>query len=196
MLETLPTHDVVADDLEPLEHRFVALLQGFDFSGYTGEPAGAVFQGFVYAYLRADAPHLHLDISKVGAGSKRLQRVGDVDGWEGERLILSAEVKGYDLDAPRVGDCAAFLNQMARRKAMAIVVARSFTADARVDLEAQGARTLDLEELIRLVSLWDPLKQRAAVNSFSYYVHHIQQNSRLGGRLRRFLTTGAPSLPE
>jgi len=45
----------------------------------------------VFGFLRADNPHLQIEIDKVRTGSKRLQRVGDIDGWEGARLAISAE---------------------------------------------------------------------------------------------------------
>ena len=187
VLATLPSHEVDVEGLQALEQRFSTLLQGFSMSGQKREPAGAVFQGIVYAYIRADAPHLHLDVSKVGAGSKRLQRVGDIDGWEGERLILSAEVKSFDLRKNDVPDLAAFANEVARRKALGIVAAATFQDEARADLEGQNIRTLDLDDLVRVVEFWDPLKQRAALNAFTYYVHHIEKNSPLMRRLERHL---------
>jgi hypothetical protein len=188
VLDTLPSHAIDPDALEPLEQRFTELLQGFGFGARTqqGEKEGAAFQGVLYAYIRADAPHLHLDISKVGAGSKRLQRVGDIDGWEGERLVLSVEVKHYTLTAQDVPDLAAFANEVASRKAMGIVAASAFTDEARTDLEGMGLRTLDTDFLIRLVALRDPLKQRAALAAFEYYVHHIEKNLPLIQRLKRF----------
>jgi len=69
------------------------LLEGFDMTAHKGEPTGAALQGLVFGFLRADNPHLQMEIDKVRTGSRRLQRVGDIDGWEGARLAISAEVK-------------------------------------------------------------------------------------------------------
>lgn len=187
VLETLKSHDVDTEGLQPLEQRFTDLLGQFDLAARKGEPNGAAFQGIVYAYIRADAPHLHLDVAKVGAGSKRLQRVGDIDGWEGERLVLSVEVKSFALAAKDVPDLAAFANAVAKRKAMGTVAALEFSSEARTDLEGMSLKTLDRDDLARLVELWDPLKQRAAINALAYYVHHIEKNSALISRLTPFL---------
>src|SRR5581483_3910609 len=189
VLDKLPSHEFDPQGLEPLERRFTRLLQGFDLKSRKGEPQGAVFQGLIYACVRADAPHLHLDVSKVGAGSKRLQRVGDIDGWEGERLVLSVEVKQFDLVRDDVSLLAAFNNEVVRRKAMGIIAALSFSDEARVDLEGTGLKTLDLEDTVKLVDLWDPLKQRAAVGAFTYYIHHIEKNKSLIDRLAEFFSS-------
>lgn len=149
-------------------------------------PPGSAFQGVIFAYIRADAPHLHLDVSKVGAGAKRLQRVGDIDGWEGERLVLSAEVKHFHLKRDDIHDLSNFANEVSKRKAMGIVAAASFADEARADLEGLGLRTLDADDLLRVIELWDPLKQRAAVAAFTYYAHHIEKNMVLIKRLKAF----------
>ena len=91
--------------IEPPLFRMV--IENFDFTSKKGEPTGAVFQGVVFGFLRADNPHLQVEIDKVRTGSKRLQRVGDIDGWEGKRLAISAEVKQYILSANNVPDLKA-----------------------------------------------------------------------------------------
>lgn len=185
VLDALPSHEVDASLLTPIRRRFSRLLQEFDMSAKKGEPRGGSFQGVVYAYIRADSPHLHLDVAKAGAGSKRLNRVGDVDGWQGERLILSAEVKHYRIsDADDVAD---FGNQVAHRNALGLVVAESFDDDARRLIDDAGLRTIDREDLIERVDIWDPLKQDAAVDAFSYYACHIEKCMPLMSRLRDFL---------
>jgi hypothetical protein len=139
----------------------------------------------VYAYIRADSPHLHLDVAKAGAGSRRLHRVGDVDGWQGERLILSVEVKHVRVaDADEVAD---FANQVGHRNALGLVVAESFEDVARRVIEDLGLRAIDRDELISRVDIWDPIKQDAAVDAFSYYVCHIEKCMPLINRLRSFL---------
>jgi hypothetical protein len=187
VLEQLPSHEIDSDHLIPPSRRFSELLTAFDFTAQKGEPRGGAFQGVVYAYLRADAPHLHLDIAKVGAGSRRLQRVGDIDGWQGERLILSAEVKHQRISDNQLADFTPFLGDVRRRHGLAMIVAESYEENARRALVDQGVLAVDLDRLVQLVEIWDPLKQDAAVDAFSYYVCHIEKRMPLILRLRSFL---------
>lgn len=166
---------------------FRLLLENFNMTSRKGEPSGAAFQGIVFGFLRADNPHLQIEIDKVRTGSKRLQRVGDVDGWEGARLAISAEVKQFILKAGDVADLEAFANETGRRGALGIVVALGFEDGVRQQIEALGITQLDTDDLIRIVELWDPLKQRTAVASLLYYARHVEKNASLSGRVESFL---------
>lgn len=188
VLTELPSHDLLGSELPP-PRPFTRVLLDFDFGARRGEATGAAYQGVVYAYFRADAPHLHLDVSRVRTGSRRLQRVGDIDGWEGRRLVLSAEVKHFHFDEGTVPDTAAFTSDVTRRGAMGLIVAESFSESARASLVGQGLRTLTRDDLVRFVDFWDPLKQQAAVSAFAYYIHHVEKNGPLIERLTTFLTT-------
>jgi hypothetical protein len=66
-------------------------------TAHKGELTGTSLQGIAFGFLRADNPHLQIEIDKVRTGSKRLQRIGDVDGWEGARLAISAEAKQFEI---------------------------------------------------------------------------------------------------
>jgi hypothetical protein len=116
---------------------------------------------------------------------------GDVDGWEGARLAISAEVKQLVLKATDVTDLESFANATGRRGALGIVAALGFEDDIREALEALGLIPLDTDDLLRIVELWDPLKQRTAVSSFVYYARHVEKNSSLSGRIDEFLATAA-----
>jgi len=190
VLDELGSHELDPARLRPLERPFTRLLEEFDLSKQGREPLGAAFQGAVYAYIRADAPHLHLEVSRAGAGSKRLGRIGDIDGWDGERLVLSVEVKHFALDETSVGQVEPFLVEVTRRNALALVAADVFSLEAAEHVAARGGRPVDLPMLLSLVDLWDPLKQRAALQAFIYYVHHIEKKKPLMERLERFL--GSP----
>lgn len=172
---------------------FRLILDGFDITAQKGEPSGAVFQGMVFGFLRADNPHLQIEIDKVRTGSKRLQRVGDIDGWEGGQLALSAEVKQFEIKPDDVPDLAGFANATAVRGALAIVAALGFKGDARAQIEALGPKCLDIDDLLRIVEFWDPLKQRTAVSSLVYYAKHVEKNSVLAERLDDFLKIAATS---
>lgn len=170
---------------------FRLLLEGFEMTAQRGEPTGAAFQGMVFGFLRADNPHLQIEISKVRTGSKRLQRVGDIDGWEGARLAISAEVKQYTLPADDVADIEAFGNEAGRRGALGLLVALGFEDGVRDAIEALGLKAIDIADLLRIVELWDPLKQRTATASFVYYARHVEKNSVLTERIDRFLRDAA-----
>jgi hypothetical protein len=156
-----------------------------------GEPTGAAFQGIVFGFLRADNPHLQIEIDKVRTGSKRLQRIGDIDGWEGARLAISAEVKQLALKLDDVPDLEGFANETGRRAAIGLLVALEFEEGAREAIEALGVKPLDVDEMLAIVALWDPLKQRTAVNSLVYYARHVEKNSSLAGRIEAFLKEAA-----
>ena len=141
----------------------------------------------MFGFLRADNPHLQIEIDKVRTGSKRLQRVGDVDGWEGNRLAISAEVKQYVVSADDVTNLEAFANAVGRRGALGVIAALGFADGVRRQLDALGVLSLDRDDMLRTVALWDPLKQRTALSSFIYYARHVEKNSALAGRIERFV---------
>lgn len=166
---------------------FQALLEGFEMTAQRGEPTGAAFQGIVFGFLRADNPHLQIEIDKVRTGSKRLQRVGDIDGWEGARLAISAEVKQFELKPEDLADLKGFANETGRRGALGVIAALGFKKTAREQLEGLGLKPLDADDILRIVELWDPLKQRTATMSLVYYARHVEKNSSLADRLDKFL---------
>jgi hypothetical protein len=166
---------------------FRIVLESFEITAQKGEPTGAAYQGIVFGFLRADNPHLQVEIDKVRTGSKRLQRVGDVDCWEGSRLAISAEVKQFTIASEAVPDLEAFGNATGKRGALGMIVALGFAEGVRDEIEGLGLRPLDRDDLLRIVELWDPLKQRTAVQSFVYYSQHVEKNSSLTDRLNSFL---------
>ena len=113
--------------------------------------------------------------------------MGDIDCWEGARLAISAEVKQYVLKAGAVPDLEGFGDETGRRGALGLVVALGFEEGVKGEIEALGVKTLDRDDLLRIVELWDPLKQRTAVQSLVYYVQHVEKNSFLSERVTAFL---------
>jgi len=166
---------------------FARILEDFDLTKHAGERTGAAFQGVVFGFLRADNPHLQVESHKVRTGSKRLQRVGDVDCWDGARLAISAEVKQLRVPEADVPEFEAFGSETGRRAALGLVIALDFEAEARVKLTGLGLKPLDLDNLLEIVELWDPMKQRIAAMAFVYYAKHVEQNSVLSKRLLGFL---------
>ena len=51
----------------------------------------------------------------------------------------------------------------------------------------------DYPNCARIVSLWDPVKQRIAVSSFLYYAAHVEKNSSLVQRIRDFIANESPA---
>jgi hypothetical protein len=86
-------------------------------------------------------------------------------------------------------EVANFANQELRHNALGLVVAESFDEATRERIEDSGLRVIDHEELSARVDIWDPLKQDAAVDAFSYYVCHIEKKMPLIARVRAYLKT-------
>ncbi len=187
VLETLESQEFDPGSIRTEPPLFSLLLKGFDMTARKGEPTGAAFQGTVFGFLRADNPHLQIEIDKVRTGSKRLQRVGDVDGWEGARLAITAEVKQFSFKASGVPDIEAFANEAGRRGSIGMFVALGFEDGARKAIEALGLKALDIDDLLGIAELWDPVKQRTAVASLIYYAKHVEKNASLARRLDDFL---------
>lgn len=194
VLQRLPSHDVDPSSIAPLSRPFSRLLRHFSTRAHKGEKAGASFQGLVFAYIRADAPHLFLEVAKVGAGSKRLQRVGDIDGWLGERLVLTIECKSFDVDIETALQVTTFTGEARKRRALAMIAALAFDEEAKSHLTRDDIRVVDLTMIQTLADLWDPLKQQIACDAFSYYVHHVEKNAAMMERLREF-KRAEPSQP-
>lgn len=184
VLGELPSQEYVppADDRVPTR-LFSKLLERIgDFES----PDGAVFQAAVYAYYRADAPHLHLDADKVRSGGKRGGRLGDIDGWEGRRRVLSVEAKKYRIEEKDVGQFGHLANEVAKAHSLGVVVAESFSDAARKELAERGLKTIDLSELRRIVAIWDPLKELVAMNSFEFFLYRIEKKTALQQQLLAF----------
>ena len=166
------------------------LLDEFDFNDRArGEPTGAAFQAMVFGYLRADSPHLQVEARKARAGSARTKGIGDIDAWEGDRLIISAEVKHFVVGEGDLPEFTHFASAITARAALGMIIAEDFGNGVREKIEALGVHALSLKDLQRVVTLWDPVKQRAALNAFQWVVVHKEQNSGLIDRVHAFLVS-------
>jgi hypothetical protein len=192
VLSELPDQSYVPGSVTVASPGFKILLEDFEFASPRGEPSGAAFQGAVFGFIRADNPHLQVEIDKVRTGSSRLQRVGDIDGWDGERLAITAEVKSLIITEEAVQDLAGFANKANIRGAIGLVVALSFSGRSRDMITDLGMICLDKNELTGIVRLWDPSKQRIAVESVVYYAAHVEKNSILLSRLKEFIASQVP----
>lgn len=187
VLAELPSHAVDPAKVVRKAPRFLWFLEQFDLSAQKGETTGAAYQGTVFGYIRADAPHLQVEVGKVRTGSKREKRVGDIDARDGADLVLSAEVKQFALGTGALPDLAEFANLIATHKALGLVVALDFEPGAAAAIEAMGLQPLSRKDLIERVRIWDPLKQDIAMNAVLYYVSFREQSSPLYKRVKGFL---------
>lgn len=153
-----------------------------------GEKTGAAFQALVFAYLRANSPHLQVENRKVRTGSARAGGVGDIDAWEGRRLISTAEVKHFKFAEKDVDEIAQFIRKARERRAHAMVVALDFDPVANERLLEEGVRPVTLEAMLNEVQNWDPRKQTAAVLSFEYSIARIEKSSGLVARFDSFIS--------
>jgi hypothetical protein len=181
-------HKFVRRDVTDARPRpFAVILNGFP-NTQRGEPPGAVLQGLAFAYYRADSPNVTIETGKVGAGSRRVGRVGDVDGWNGPELVLSIEVKDEDLQDPQDETLDGFLRNLAEwPDATAIVLARSASEELVVALAKQNVAVLTRARMLDAVTRWDLPKQRLAAREFHYYLARQQRHSGLSQRFETFL---------
>ena len=63
-------------------------------------------------------------------------------------------------------------------------------------IEDLGVKALDSDDMLRIVEMWDPVKQRVAVTSFLYYIHHVEKNSALAKRTEAFLDAANAAKPD
>lgn len=187
---------IVADDgsvreIRPFEH----IIKNFKSSVH--EPAGAVLQGLVYAYYRADSPSVTFRPYKVGAGSSRVGAAGDVDGWVGNMLALSVEVKDLPIAVENLNQFDQFEMQLKRwPNCTALVVAQSFTPEAEEYLSSRQILAMTRETMTRNVSFWDVPKQKLAVRELHYYFGVIQRNTKLTERFESFCMAAGIKLKE
>jgi hypothetical protein len=162
---------------------FTLLLDTFE-PRQPGENEGALLQALAYAYYRADAPNIDIDPGRSRAGSARTQRIGDIDGYSGNELVLTIEVKDEAIttfNLARFNDWLVKLPEYPN--ALAVALARDFGEDARVALEERGAAILDLQTMRRTVALWDLGKQQLAMRGFWFFLNRIEREPNM---MRRF----------
>jgi hypothetical protein len=181
-LQEMGGHSDAPREIRPFE----IILAEFP-GGQKGEPGGAVLQGLAYAYYRADSPNVTLRIYKVGSGSSRVGAAGDVDGWIGDDLALSVEVKDLDITDDNLSQFDQFTKQLERwPNCTAVALARSFTGEASEWLLERNILPLDRERMASNVSYWDVPKQRIAVREFLYFLAVVQSHARLLNRFKDF----------
>ena len=188
MLSFLPERTFDPSSVVVQKPIFHILLEKFRWAERRGsEKTGAAFQAMVFAFIRADAPHLQVETRRVRTGGARVHGVGDVDAWNGRQLTISAEVKHFKVAASDVEDLTKFIGKVKQGGALGMIVATEFDAGVVQMIEDKGLRAVTLADVTRIVSLWDPLKQDAALNAFEYAIWQKEMSVELGQRLNEFL---------
>lgn len=165
---------------------FAQVLRDFDRHAHRGEVGGAALQGLVYGYMAADAPTVQFRTASARTGGKRARLVGDIDGYDGPDLALTAEVKDRDLqDAEEITDFYSNLGPWP--DAIAFVACRSASAEFKEAVEDLRIGVYTLDQLIDQVELWIVPKQLAAIRHAMGYFDSIEKKPDLGDRFQAFL---------
>jgi hypothetical protein len=173
---------------------FSTLLRNFATTASKNERSGAHLQAMVYAYLRADSPNVTIVAARVRAGSNRFGAVGDVDGWYGAELALTAEVRDIEIDD--IAGLSGFIrNLSSHRDPTAMVVARKFAPEVQEGLAKENILTLTRAKLAENVDPWDIRKQQEAMRHFEHYIRIIERSDAIGQRFDKFLQDEKIVLP-
>lgn len=176
-----------ATQAERIVRPFELVLRDFQTQG--ANPGGALFQGLVYGYFRADSPNLTLESHSVNTGSGRADMIGDVAGFRGNEVELTVEVKDEAITMGNVDSVLTdFLEDLVNApNATAVVAAAEVEDDARSHLALVNVIALSREDLRQRVVTWDLPKQQEAIRGALYYLARIQKSMALVERLNAFL---------
>lgn len=165
---------------------FAQVLRDFDRHAHRGEIGGAALQGLVYGYMAADAPTVQFRTASARTGGKRASLVGDIDGYDGPDLALTAEVKDRDLqNSEEITDFYSNLGPWP--DAIAFIACRSASPEFRKEVEDLRIGVYTLDQLIDQVELWIVPKQLAGIRHAMGYFDSIEKKPDLGDRFQAFL---------
>ena len=160
-----------------------------DFDTHSAPPGGALFQGLVFGFFRADSPNLTLESHQVNTGSSRVDMPGDVAGFRGDEVELAVEVKDLPITVDQVESILVdFLEDLVEMpNTTAVVVAESVDEASRDRLVKSNVIALSRDDLRERVVTWDLPKQQEALRGAIYYLSRIQKKGQLVDRLIGFL---------
>lgn len=163
----------------------------------SAERAGTALQAIAFGFAAADRRHLDLAPGKVGRGSKKEKRIGDIDGYRGLVPELAIEVKDLtitpaNLDGER--QLGHFITAVDQTGIFGIaVVADADDEDTvRQILRDKGIQLMTMADMRRIVSSWDWAKQDVAAQAALHYLAHIEQKESATRRLINFLRQHDP----
>lgn len=190
-LDNLPPSHLLGRDKSRVR-LFETILRDYP-RAHKGERAGSVFQGIAAGYMKADRPHLDLIVDKTRTGSAKQNRIGDIDGYYGLDLEVTAEVKDHTLAATDVeSELGEFLLRVGQNRVMGLVFTRSIDDGAANAIRSHRVGWFTLESLLAAVEKWDWRKQDAAVHGLLHFLAHIEQNPAAVTRLLDFIRRHDP----
>lgn len=167
--------------------RFEFVLEHYPRSA-SGENGGLSFQAICFAYVTQAYGHLFISVDKVRSGSARQKRIGDVDAFSGESLVLSFEVKDLDLNE---GNCdkeiSEFLSKVGKSGVQGGVFCKTVSEGVEAKLKGERIWVLDQRRLVSAIRQWDVIKQDAAINAMAHYLANVEHNEGAVARLQHFL---------
>ena len=120
--------------------------------------------------------------------SARQRRFGDIDGYFGLDLEISAEVKDEAVTSANVAsEFGAFLRDASNHRIRGLAVVRSIDEAARAVLKARDVTALTAGEMAAIVEAWDWRKQDAALHGLLHFLAHVEQDPRAVKRLLCFI---------
>lgn len=171
----------------PEQGPFERILGSYPRS-HAGENGGLAFQAIAFGYVSVMYSHLNLIAAKVRTGSARQKRIGDIDGYVGDALAVTFEVKDFHLSEENanneIGEFKATIDQT---NVLGVVICGSHTATLEASLGCSALRLLSLASMISLVRMWDVAKQQAAVNGVIHFLANIEQSAEATERLASFI---------
>lgn len=175
-----------------------ARLFGQVISGYPrsddNENAGLTFQAIAFGFVSADRPHLQILASSVRVGSARQRRIGDIDGYRGLDLELSAEVKDIHITAGNYDkQLSGFVTAIEDVGILGLAILQAADDDVRERLRGANIEVITDGDLGYLESMWDWPKQNAALLGMMHYLAHIEQNPAAVQRLVDFVGERDPA---
>ncbi|KOX92811.1 hypothetical protein AMS69_10135 [Haloarcula rubripromontorii] len=171
----------------PFPRPFSEIVENYQRS-YENENGGLAFQAMIYGYMKAEYGHLSFRASKVRTGSSRQNRYGDIDGFLGPDLMVSAEVKDLYIDEQNVRSELGTTIQLSNDStAIPLAVCKSVSENAREILKSEGVEVLTNQNLLDELRQWDYHKQDRAVQGALHYLANIEEDPSAVERLLQFL---------
>jgi len=179
---------------KPRVRLFEEIVRQYPRSKQKGERAGCVFQGIAAGYMIADRPHLSFIIDKTRTGSAKQRRIGDIDGYSGLDLEVTAEVKDDELTGTNMGtEIGEFLMKVVENRVNGLIFAVAADQEAVEFIRSNNALVITLNNLLATVEHWDWRKQDAAVQGLIHYLAHVEQNPDAVSRLLQFIREKDPA---
>jgi hypothetical protein len=110
-----------------------------------------------------------------------------VDGWIGDTLELSVEVKDMGIEIDDTYQFNQFVKHLNRwPNCTAVAFAQSFSDEVVDWLAERNILAFDRERMVSNVAYWDLPKQRLAVQEFLFYLAVVQRHPKLIQRYKDF----------